>query len=321
MIVVTGAAGFIGSCMLTFLKENGYKDLVGVDDFKFEKKLPNYINKTDILRIDRKELFSFIGAHNFEISHVIHLGARTDTVDKDPEIFLELNINYSIAVWNICTLFKLPLIYASSAATYGNGEHGFDDTFSDFTQLIPLNEYGKSKNYFDFWASEQEATPPNWVGLKFFNVYGPNEYHKGRMASVIFHAYHQIVETGKMKLFKSHNKRFKDGEQQRDFIYVKDVCETIIQIMQKQIKSGIYNLGTGKARSFNDLVNAVFAGLELTPNIEYIDIPMDIRANYQYFTEANMLKLEKQGIDLHFQNLEEGVFDYVTNFLKNKIYL
>ncbi len=207
------------------------------------------------------------------------------------------------------------MLYASSAATYGKGDFGFDDSHELIPQLKPLNEYARSKNDFDNWVLQQKSAPPFWAGLKFFNVYGPNEYHKGRMASVIFHAYKQISETGKMKLFRSHNPHYADGAQLRDFIYVNDVMEVCLFFMEKRPPPGIYNLGSGKARTFIDLANAVFHSLKKEAIIEYIDTPAEIRDSYQYFTEAKMDKLRKAGYDKQFTGLEDGVGDYVSNFL------
>ena len=224
-------------------------------------------------------------------------------------------------MWNRCSDYQIPLIYASSAATYGLGEFGYNDDHEVVNKLVPLNPYGESKNDFDIWALSSKKQPPIWAGLKFFNVYGPNEYHKGRMASVMLHAFGQIKETGKVKLFKSHNPKFKDGEQLRDFVYVKDVVDVILFMMKEKPTSGLYNLGTGKARSFVDLARATFAALELEPNIEFIDTPEDIRDKYQYFTEANMDKLRSVGYEKEFTSLEIGVDDYVKNYLMTNKYL
>ncbi|MDG1719887.1 MAG: ADP-glyceromanno-heptose 6-epimerase, partial [Bacteroidia bacterium] len=226
-----------------------------------------------------------------------------------------LNVKYSKEIWNICSSQKIPLIYASSAATYGIGEHGYKDDHDIVSKLSPLNPYGDSKNNFDKWVLNQKNTPPFWAGLKFFNVYGPNEGHKGRMASVIFHTFNQIEKTGGMKLFRSHHKDYKDGEQLRDFIYVKDVV-SIIEFMYKgSITSGLYNVGTGEARTFYDLAKLTFQALNQEPDIAFIDTPKDIRNKYQYFTEADMTKLKEQGYNSPFHTLEEGVEDYVKNYL------
>jgi ADP-L-glycero-D-manno-heptose 6-epimerase len=233
----------------------------------------------------------------------------------DYNIHEALNVKYSQGIWGICTRCHIPLIYASSAATYGMGEHGYEDSHEIVTKLNPLNPYGESKNNFDKWVLNQSTTPPFWCGVKFFNVFGPNENHKGRMASVVFHTYHQIQKTGGMKLFRSHNKDYKHGEQLRDFIYIKDVVSILSFLSEGNIESGIYNVGTGKARSFNDLASLTFQALQLEPNISFIDTPTDIRNKYQYFTEASMNKLKKAGYKKQFYTLEEGVFDYVQNYL------
>ncbi len=314
MIVLTGAAGFIGSNLLTRLNDEGIFDIAIVDDFSKEVKNPNFKNKNYKNEIPRENLMGWLSKNN-KIDFVFHIGARTDTTEFNKAVFDELNLNYSKQIWKFCYEKKVPLIYASSAATYGNGEFGYNDDHDIVGKLKPLNPYGESKNEFDKWVLQQNQCPPFWAGLKFFNVYGPNEYHKGRMASVIFHTHNQIRETGKMKLFRSHNPDFMDGEQLRDFIYVKDVVEVIWFLSNHQGKSGLYNLGTGKARSFNDLARATFHALHLEPNIEYIDTPLDIRDKYQYFTEANMNKLLNIGYNKEFYQLEDGVKNYVSNYL------
>ncbi|MCL3780981.1 ADP-glyceromanno-heptose 6-epimerase [Prolixibacteraceae bacterium JC049] len=318
MIIITGAAGFIGSNLVRFLNDNNYNDLVLVDHFGNEEKLQNIADKKYTLKIDRKDFWTWLEANEQYAQFVIHLGARTDTTETDTSIFDELNLNFSKRLWQYCSEYQIPLVYASSAATYGNGELGFHDKHELSSELKPLNEYGRSKNNFDQWALEQEKQPFFWAGLKFFNVYGPNEYHKNRMASVVYHAFNTIKATGKMQLFRSHRPDFKDGEQSRDFIYVKDICEVIYFLMENRKQSGIYNVGTGKARSFYDLVAATFSAMDLTPDISFKDTPEDIRENYQYFTEAPMQKLKALGFDKPFTTLEEGVKDYVQNYLKDK---
>jgi len=315
MIVLTGAAGFIGSNILEGLNLRNYKDIVLVDDFSREEKRVNYGGKTYRELVDRDDLGQWIRENHSFVQIVIHMGARTDTAEFDWSTFLELNLNYSKRVWEFCVEFGLPMIYASSAATYGMGELGYRDDHNLPFDLQPLNPYGKSKNEFDKWALEQEHKPFFWAGLKFFNVYGPNEQHKGRMASVVFQAFQQIKATGKMKLFRSHHPDFKDGGQRRDFIYVKDIVDVISFLMEQRPESGIYNLGTGNAASFNDLVNATFTAMELSSDIEFIDTPEDIRDKYQYFTEANMDKLRSIGYDRPFTTLENGVADYVRKYL------
>ncbi|MBI3512068.1 MAG: ADP-glyceromanno-heptose 6-epimerase [Bacteroidetes bacterium] len=321
MKIVTGAAGFIGSCLVSKLNEEDIEDLVLVDDFSNEQKLPNLNGKYYQERIDRGLFEKWFLKNASEIDVVFHIGARTDTTEFDKKIFDELNVAYSKMIWNICAENNIPLIYASSAATYGLGEFGYDDDHSKIEKLKPLNPYGESKNEFDKWVLGQSKTPPNWYGLKFFNVYGPNEYHKGRMASVILHAFNQISSSGEMKLFRSHKPEFKDGEQLRDFIYVKDVVEVILFLYRNHPASGIYNLGTGKARSFLDLAHATFKAMNKEEKNSFIDTPADIRNKYQYFTEANMHKLRDAGYKNDFTSLEEGVGDYVKNYLDKKEFL
>lgn len=316
MIVITGAAGFIASCLAAKLIEEGYKDLILVDDFTREEKQANYIDKEYSQLVDRADFHQWLEANENQVQFVFHLGARTDTTEFDRDLFDRLNLKYSKKVWEICARYAIPLVYASSAATYGMGEHGYRDDHEVVDQLEPLNPYGDSKNDFDKWVLKQEKAPYFWAGLKFFNVYGPNEYHKGRMASVVFHAFHQIRKTGGMKLFRSHKEGIADGHQMRDFVYVKDVTEVCMFLMHHRKNSGIYNLGSGKARTFLDLVNAVFAALGRSPEVSFIDTPEDIRDKYQYFTEATMDKLEGIGYDRPFTELEEGVVDYVKNYLE-----
>ena len=330
-IILTGAAGFIGSCMAQYLNEQGFRNLVLVDDFGVEEKRKNWESKAYSHIVERHSLFDWLGTHKPKVEIVIHLGARTDTTEFDYSIHETLNVQYSKDIWEYCTANKVPLIYASSAATYGSGEFGYDDDHALTEKLKPLNPYGISKNEFDKWAlrqAKENHLPPFWAGLKFFNVYGPNEYHKGRMASVIWHAFNQISKDGVVKLFRSHKEGFKDGEQLRDFVYVKDVVNVIGWMMRAMVKgewatgkNGLYNLGTGTARSFNDLVKATFAGLDREPNIVFIDMPEDIRDKYQYFTEANMKKLRDAGYTAPFYSLEEGVGDYVRGYLKSLKYL
>ncbi|MEO5683716.1 MAG: ADP-glyceromanno-heptose 6-epimerase [Chitinophagaceae bacterium] len=314
-IVVTGAAGFIGSCLLGFLNAEGYSDIIIVDDFSRIDKTPNLQNKQFTAKVEREYFFEWLKENNPSIDFVFHIGARTDTTEFDYSIHEHLNVIYSRKIWRYCTEKNVPLVYASSAATYGSGEFGYDDDHTLPFKLQPLNPYGVSKNEFDKWALQQTVCPPFWAGLKFFNVYGPNEYHKGRMASVIWHSFNQVKKDGLVKLFKSHRPDFKDGQQLRDFVYVKDLLEVCYWLMEQQPAPGIYNLGTGKARAFEDLVKATFAGLDKPANISFIDMPEDIRDKYQYFTEANMHKLRAAGYTHPFHSLEEGVDDYVRNYL------
>ncbi len=315
MIVVTGAAGFIGSVLVSRLNNENFKDIVLVDDFTKTEKLSNFENKKFTAKIQRTEFFNWLQNNHKFVQIVFHIGARTDTTEFNKNIFDELNLNYTKNVWKACVEYGLPLIYASSAATYGNGEFGYDDNEKTIPQLKPLNPYGESKNNFDIWALQQKDKPYFWAGLKFFNVFGPNEYHKGRMASVIFHSFNQIKTTGKIKLFRSHKKGFNDGEQKRDFIYVKDVVNVLHFLMNNRKNSGIYNLGTGKARTFIDLANSTFLAMNIKPNIEFIDTPIDIRDKYQYFTEAKMDKLKSIGYNMPFSTLEDSINDYVINYL------
>ncbi|HSC53490.1 MAG TPA: NAD-dependent epimerase/dehydratase family protein [Phnomibacter sp.] len=352
-IIVTGAAGFIGSVMVGHLNQLGYENLILVDDFGREDKRKNWEGKTYAHLVERYNLQDWLALHQPEIGFVIHLGARTDTTEFNYSIHQELNVEYSQMIWKYCTQHQVPLVYASSAATYGGGELGYDDNHELPLLLQPLNPYGISKNEFDKWALEQadglrediqdedgwvrtdgshtpnpKGNPPFWAGLKFFNVYGPNEYHKARMASVIWHSFNQIQQQGKVKLFKSHRPDFEHGWQLRDFVYVKDVVKVIAWMLQQTmgktvpdaLVSGLYNLGTGKARSFYDLAAATFRGLDLEPNIEFVDMPEDIRDKYQYFTEANMQKLKDAGYPEFFTDLEQGVEDYVRNYLRPSKY-
>lgn len=317
LIIVTGAAGFIGSCLVGFLNSKGLENLVLVDDFSRDDKLKNLTGKKYSQKVERDSFFEWLFLEKPEVSFVLHIGARTDTTEFNYEIHQRLNVEYSQKIWDYCTIQQIPLIYASSAATYGAGELGYKDEHSLSEKLSPLNPYGVSKNEFDKWVLHEESHPPFWAGLKFFNVYGPNEYHKGRMASVIWHSYLQIKKDGLVRLFRSHRPDFKHGEQLRDFVYVKDVLKVIWWLMQQAttLPSGIFNLGTGKARAFKDLVASTFAGMDRTPNVEYIDMPEDIRDKYQYFTEADMSKLRSAGYKEDFYSLEEGIEDYVRNYL------
>jgi ADP-L-glycero-D-manno-heptose 6-epimerase len=370
MIVVTGAAGFIGSCMVSKLNNKGIRDIILVDDFTKSEKLPNIAHKSYTEKIERAVFFPWLEKHTKDVEFIFHIGARTDTTEFNPAVFEELNVNYSKDIWKACCDAGIPLVYASSAATYGDGSLGYSDLDPSLSfRLKPLNPYGVSKNEFDQWVLQQTQTPPRWYGLKFFNVFGPNEYHKGRMASVVFHAFNQADRrtsgqadgrtsgqadrrtggqadkrtggqadkrtggqadkrtggqadkrigecgNGAVRLFRSHNPDFRDGEQLRDFIYVKDVTDVLYFLMNHPSGSGIYNLGTGKARTFLDLVNAVFTALNLPPSIEFIDTPADIRDKYQYFTEAKMEKLHSIGYSRPFYTLEQAVEEYVQGYL------
>jgi len=315
MIVITGAAGFIGSCLISKLNNKGIKDIVLVDDFSREDKNLNIRHKVFSTTVDRTIFFEWFRQNNGHVEFVFHIGARTDTTEFDMSVFNELNTGYSKAVWNLCTEYNIPMVYASSAATYGDGSHGYDDDPGLIPSLKPLNPYGVSKNEFDKWVLQQEQSPPAWYGLKFFNVFGPNEFHKARMASVAFHSFHQIQATGRAKLFRSHRDDYGDGLQLRDFIYVKDLADVLWFLMNHRKDSGIYNLGSGKARTFVDLVTSVFTSLNRDPRIDFIDIPADIRDKYQYYTEANMSRLRGIGYTKAFTPLENAVEEYVQGYL------
>jgi ADP-L-glycero-D-manno-heptose 6-epimerase len=316
MIVVTGGAGFIGYNLVKKLIELGHKDIMVVDN-----DLRN-VNKNRIWSspscghcvsyVSVETSYLWLGFNGYNIDVVYHLGARTDTMEKDEKIFERLNLNYSKFIWNLCSEFKIPLIYASSAATYGDGEDGFDDE-EPIYDLKPLNAYGWSKQIFDLWTIEQESKPPQYYGLKFFNVYGNYEQHKGAMSSVIWHFYNQIKKTGAVKLFKSHVDFCVDGEQKRDFIHVSDVVNIMILLYnnRKDVHSDIYNLGTGNARTYNDLAKAVFKSLGKSENISYIDTPLEIKNSYQYYTRAKMNKLMDIISGYNFLTLEQGIDLYI----------
>lgn len=318
MIIITGAAGFIGSCLASKLNREGYSDLVLVDDFSKLDKQSNWEDLTYSEIVDRNNFFEWASDKGNRIQFIFHIGARTDTTEFNKTILDELNVEYSKKIWNLCIKEGIAMVYASSAATYGMGELGFEVDYERMPQLKPLNPYGQSKLDFDLWALQQEEDPFFWAGLKFFNVYGPNEYHKGRMASVVFHAFNQIQATGQLKLFRSHNPEYKDGEQKRDFVYVKDVVDVLYWLMLERKQCGIFNLGSGTANTFLDLAHAVFKALQLNPTIEFIDTPADIRDKYQYYTKAEMSALSDAGYPGNFTSLGDGVEDYVTNYLLKK---
>ena len=310
MIVVTGAAGFIASNLVDKLNYENFNELILVDKFDNPNKLKNLEGARYSQRINRNNFLDWLGVNYEEVEFIFHLGARTDTAEFDRELLWNLNTDYTKKIWNLCVKFQIPMIYASSAATYGLGEHGYSDDESKIPKLVPLNPYGESKNEFDKWALGQQKKPFFWIGLKFFNVYGPKENHKGRMASVVWHARKQIEETKGMKLFRSHNSNFKNGEQMRDFVYVKDVCDVMYWFMHHRKDSGIYNMGSGKARTFLDLTKAVFSSMNKVENIGFIETPEDIRDKYQYFTEADMGKLRSIGYSKNFTSIEEGIENY-----------
>jgi len=317
MIIVTGAAGFIGSCLVKRLNQDNFNAIIAVDKFGDPAKEKNLVGAKVKEFVDRENFMPWLDQNQELVDFIFHIGAKTDTSEFDTVLLHRMNTQYTKDIWTRCIQYQIPLVYASSAATYGLGEIGYDDDESKVHLLKPLNPYGQSKQDFDVWALQQKDKPFFWAGLKFFNVYGPNEYHKGRMASVIWHAFNQISKTDKMKLFRSHNPQFKDGEQMRDFVYVKDVVEVCIFLMHHRKNSGVYNLGSGKARTFLDLTKSVFNAMNKIADIEFIDTPADIRDKYQYFTEANMKKLKKIGYSKPFHSLEEGTEDYVKNYLMN----
>jgi ADP-L-glycero-D-manno-heptose 6-epimerase len=316
-LVITGAAGFIACNLARALNAMGYTNLILVDKFDNTDKAQNLNGVVCSEKIDRDNFAEWLSEHGHQVSFVFHLGARTDTTEFNFRVLDSLNLSYSKTIWEICTVKQIPLLYASSAATYGAGERGFSDKHSLIKELKPLNPYGLSKQLFDLYVLEQTEAPPFWCGLKFFNVYGPYEFHKGRMASVVLHAFKQIRETGKVKLFKSHRPDFNDGEQLRDFIYVDDIVNICRWFFENSTTapSAIYNTGTGKARTYNDLASAIFHALQLPVSIEYTDIPADIRDKYQYYTEADMHKLLSAGYPKSFTSLEDGVQKYVDFLL------
>lgn len=315
MIVVTGAAGFIGSCLVKKLNRENFNAIIAVDQFDNPDKDRNLEDLRIQEKVDSHDFMTWLDSNHELMEFIFHIGAITDTSEFDPDKLNRYNTQYTKDIWSRCVKYQIPLVYASSAATYGIGEQGYDDDEGSIPKLKPLNPYGQSKQDFDVWALRQSVKPFFWAGLKFFNVYGPNEYHKGRMASVIWHAFRQIRDTGRMKLFKSHNPRFRDGEQMRDFVYINDVVDVCYFFMHQRKNSGIYNLGSGKARTFIDLARAVFKAMDKPEHIDFIDTPADIRDKYQYFTEAKMDKLRRAGYTQPFHSLEEGATDYVKNYL------
>lgn len=319
MIVVTGAGGFIGSCLVSYLNEKGLTDLVLVDAAEKREK-ENLKGKIFSIYVDRGIFPDWFKKNATKISFVFHIGARTDTTEWNEAIFDELNVNYTKALWNICGQNNIPFLYASSAATYGDGSNGYSDDHELIPQLKPLNPYGWSKQKLDCWVLEQNQGPDRWAGFKFFNVFGPNEYHKGRMASVIFHAYHQIRSTGKMRLFKSNDPAINDGEQRRDFIYVKDVLDVLYYFFESKQPSGIYNLGSGQANTFRSLTEHVFAAMNLNPGIEFMDMPQDLLKSYQNYTCADMGKLKQIGYPKPMYGFDKAIQEYVTEFLSKNAY-
>ncbi len=315
MIIVTGAAGFIGSCLVKKLNQEKVHAVIAVDHFDDPVKHRNLKGLRIQEQVEIDPLMNWLDRNAERVAFVFHMGAITNTSELDTQRLNRFNTQYTKDLWTRCVAYQIPIIYASSAATYGRGERGYDDDPARIPTLQPLNPYGQSKQDFDVWALQQEKKPIFWAGLKFFNVYGPNEYHKGRMASVVWHAYNQIQKTGQMKLFRSHDIRYRHGEQMRDFVYVNDVVDACYFLMLHHKDSGIYNIGSGTARTFLDLTRAVFNALHKPESIVFVDTPLDIRDRYQYFTEAKMEKFRKIGYAKPFYSLEEGVADYVKNDL------
>lgn len=298
MIIVTGAAGFIGSHLIRKLNNENFKDIIAVDAFDRDQ-IDENLTGLKYKKIERDSFFEWLDENFEEVEFIFHLGARTDTTETDTELLSRLNTVYSKEIWKKCVAYQLPLVYASSAATYGAGENGFDDDETKLDLLKPLNAYAWSKHEFDLWAVKQEQKPFFWAGLKFFNVYGPeNESHKGKMASMVYQAHQQIAETGTLKLFKSYRPEYKDGEQKRDFLSVKEVVNILYWLMHHRKNSGIYNVGTGRAQTFLEMGKKVFQDLGKEENFEFIEMPNEIRDKYQYFTEAKMEKLRGIGYQL-----------------------
>jgi ADP-L-glycero-D-manno-heptose 6-epimerase len=321
MIVVTGGAGFIGSALVWHLNEMGHKDIIVIDHMGLGDKWQNLVKRDLTAIIPREESLEWFKQHNLEIDVIFHMGACSATTERDMDFLVRNNVMYSQKLWELCTGSGIPLIYASSAATYGAEEQDFSDRHERIPRLRPINKYGFSKQLFDQWALRQSQTPPEWYGLKFFNVYGPQEYHKGPQASVVHHAYPQIRDHGSLKLFKSYRPECAHGQQQRDFVYVKDVVKVLYHFWSQrhQARSGLYNCGTGQARSFQDLGQAAFDALERKARFEWIEMPETLRDQYQYFTQADLQKLRQDGAyDLPFMSLEEGVADYIQNYLHEK---
>ena len=322
MIVVTGGAGFIGSAIVWRLNQLGEEEVVIVDELGTDEKWKNlvglrftdFINKNDFL--ERISGDAFAGS----ISAIIHMGACSSTTEKDADFLMDNNFKYTVELAKYCIVKGVRFIYASSAATYGDGSRGYEDDESKLNELVPMNMYGYSKHLVDVWAVKEKVLN-KIVGLKYFNVFGPNEYHKGDMRSVVHKAFGQIRETGGVKLFKSYLKEYSNGEQMRDFIYVKDAVDMTLFFLENKDKNGIFNIGTGKARTWNDLVTILFKAMNKKVNIEYIDMPEAIRNKYQYFTQAKMEKLFDAGYDKPISSLEDGINEYVKNYLVEEKYL
>ncbi|MDH4467396.1 MAG: ADP-glyceromanno-heptose 6-epimerase [Bacteriovoracaceae bacterium] len=319
MILVTGGAGFIGSALIHALNREGHQDIIVVDWMGSDNKWLNLRGLKFLEIVSPDDFWVEEKRNRFKrATAIFHMGACSSTTEKDGDFLYRNNFKFSTILFDHATYNNIPFFYASSAATYGNGELGYDDDVALIPRLRPLNPYGFSKQLFDAWVMEQKHGPPVWNGFKFFNVFGPNEYHKGDMSSVAFKAFHQIKASGSVKLFKSHHKDFSDGGQIRDFIYIKDVIKVMIHLFKTKLpeNNGIFNLGTGKGRTFLDFVSAVFQAQGLAPKIEYIDMPMPIRSQYQYFTQASTERLlTKLPAGFSFATLEDSVQDYVKNYL------
>lgn len=317
MILVTGGAGFIGSVLVKELNNIGREDILIVDRLESDDKWKNLRSLKFITYIHADELFELEDDLWDQIDSIYHMGACSATTERNMDYLWVNNVEYSQNLYNIATSRNIPIAYASSAATYGDGELGYSDDHDQIDHYRPLNGYGYSKQVVDQWILRRESKPDYWYGIKFFNVFGPNEYHKGDMRSLVHKAYGQINDTGKVKLFKSHRDDFKDGEQLRDFVYVKDVVRGMIMLMDQKVpgSSGIYNMGTGQCRSFLDLMRATFKAMGKNENIEFIDMPESIRNQYQYYTQAEMSKFKKVFPEFQFTSLEEAVNDYVTQYL------
>lgn len=318
MIILTGGAGFIGTNILRELNTRGKEDILVVDNIGKTRKWVNLRGCHFRQYINKQDLWEWLDVNSdVDIEAIIHMGACSDTSEKDFDYLIRNNTNYSQKLWDIAVEKQCTFIYASSAATYGDGSLGFSDKLEKADDLIPVNAYGMSKHLFDLWALHQTNQPPQWIGLKYFNVYGPYESHKGDMASVVYHGFNQIQETGKMRLFKSHDANYKHGEQKRDFIFVNDVVKFTLLLMDETAKSGLYNIGTGVARTFDELAKALFRTMEKTVNIEYFDMPSSIRKHYQYFTMADMRKSDKALRGVQVTPLVDGVGEYVNWLIKN----
>lgn len=323
MILITGAAGFIGSVIVHEMNSRGVEDLLLCDHFDHGDKWKNLRGLKFNSFVTVENLFSHpIWKKAGGLKAIFHMGACSDTTETNMDFLYQNNTEFTNRLLTLAATKNIPIVYASSAATYGAGEQGYSDDHKGLSKLVPLNKYGYSKQLSDEWILKQTKKPKVWFGVKFFNVFGPQEYHKGKMSSVVYQSFNQIQEGGEVKLFKSHRAEYKDGEQLRDFVYVKDVVRAMIELIaagkKKPSLSGIYNLGTGEARSFHDLVKATFSGMGKTPKIIFIDMPPELRNQYQYFTQADMAKFKKALPKFKFMKLEDAVVDYVKNHLSAK---